>query len=296
MRQIFGVFLAILTPLAVFGQTASPVKAEFEVASIRPAEPLNGATQAHVGVHIDGAMVNCASLSLRDYIVAAYQVKFYQIIGPDWMSGQRFDISAKLPEGAVRSQVPGMIEALLKDRFQLKAHRDTRELPAYSLTVMKGGAKLKEDPLDEESSEGPGGRGGINVNVVGGRAGTSLNFGRGANFTFADNKITATKLTMASFVDTLGRFLDRPVVDNTGLTGTYDFELPFTPEDFRAMQIRAALAAGVVLPPEALRALEGVSGDSLFTAVQSVGLKLEPRKAPLQVVVVDSVRKMPTDN
>jgi uncharacterized protein (TIGR03435 family) len=80
------------------------------------------------------------------------------------------------------------------------------------------------------------------------------------------------------------------------LTGTYDFELPFTPEDFRAMQIRAALAAGVVLPPEALRAMEGASGDSLFTAVQAVGLKLESRKAPVAVVVIDSVRKTPTDN
>jgi uncharacterized protein (TIGR03435 family) len=101
---------------------------------------------------------------------------------------------------------------------------------------------------------------------------------------------------MASFVDTLGRFLDRPVVDATGLTGNYDFELAFTPEDYRAMQIRSAIAAGVVLPPEALRLLEGGSGDSLFSAIQTIGLKLESRKAPLEVLVVDSVRKTPTEN
>jgi uncharacterized protein (TIGR03435 family) len=297
MRRIFGTVLIFVTPIAVFSQTAAaPARAEFEVASIRPAEPLNGAALARVGVHIDGAMVNCVSLSMKDYLIAAYQVKFYQILGPDWLGGERYDISAKLPEGATRSQVPAMLQALLADRFEMKAHRDTKELPVYSLTAMKGGAKLKESPLDEESADSPGGRGAVDVKVVGGRGGTTMNFGRGSNFAFADNKITATKLSMPMFVETLGRFLDRPVVDNTGLTGTYDFELPFTAEDFRAMQIRAALAAGVVLPPEALRALEGASGDSLFSAVQAVGLKLESRKAPVEVVVVDSVRKSPTAN
>ncbi|HLK64520.1 MAG TPA: TIGR03435 family protein [Bryobacteraceae bacterium] len=297
MRQFFVSILALSGVVGAFGQSAATTpKAEFEVASIRPAEPLSGATMAHVGVHIDGAMVNCASLSLRDYIVAAYQVKFYQIIGPEWLSGDRFDISAKLPEGAIRSQVPAMLQALLADRFEMKAHRDTKELPVYALTVGKGGPKMKESPLDEESAETPGGRGAVNVNVVGGRGGTNLQFGRGSSFSFSDNKITATKLSMQVFVDTLGRFLDRPVVDQTGLTGTYDFELPFTAEDFRAMQIRAALAAGVVLPPQALQALEGASGDSLFSAVQGIGLKLESKKAPVEVVVVDSVRKAPTAN
>jgi len=295
MRRIPGVLFAILVPVGLFGQTAGS-RAEFEVASIRPAEPLTGASIARVGVHIDGAMVNCASLSLRDYLVAAYQVKFYQIFGPDWLAGDRFDVSAKLPAGAKRSEVPAMIQSLLEDRFEMKAHRDKKELPVYALTVGKGGPKLKESPLDEEAPDSPGGRGAINVNVVGGRGGTSLKFGRGASFTFADDKIVATKLSMQVFVDTLGRFLDRPAVDETGLTGTYDFELPFTPEDFRAMRIRAAIAAGVVLPPEALRAMEGASGDSLFTAVQAVGLKLESRKAPVDVVIVDSIRKTPTAN
>jgi uncharacterized protein (TIGR03435 family) len=245
---------------------------------------------------VDGALVNCVSLSVRDYLVAAYQLKYYQILGPDWIAGERFDISAKLPEGATRSQVPAMLQALFADRFEMKAHRESKELPVYSLAVMKGGPKLKETPLDEEEPNPAGGRGAVDVKASGGRGGVFLSFGRGAGFSFADNKIVATKLNMQSFVDALGRFLDRPVVDNTGLTGTYDFELPFTPEDFRAMQIRSAIAAGVVLPPEALRALEGASGDSLFTAVQAVGLKLESRKSPVDVVVVDSIRKTPTAN
>lgn len=286
----------MLAPLAAFGQTApAPPRAEFEVASIRPSAPLGGGSQVNVGVHVDGAMVSCTALSVKDYIVAAYQVKFYQILGPEWIAGDRFDISARLPEGATRSQVPAMLQALLADRFEMKMHRETKDLPVYSLVVAKGGPKIKESPLDEEAADSPGGRGATNVAASGGRGGVALSFGRGSNFMFADNKIVATKLSMASFVETLGRFLDRPVVDATELKGNYDFELTFTPEDFRAMQIRSALAAGVVLPPEALRLLES-SGDSLFSAVQAVGLKLESRKAPIEVLVIDSVRKTPTEN
>jgi len=101
---------------------------------------------------------------------------------------------------------------------------------------------------------------------------------------------------MVAFADTLARFVDRPVVDFTDLKGTYDFTVSFTPEDFRAMMIRAAINAGVTLPPEALRLLEGVSDEGLFAAVQTLGLKLESRKAPLEVLVIDSIRKTPTEN
>ena|ERR1017187_1006715 len=297
MRQILGTILAIFAPVAVFGQTAPATPhAEFEVASIRPSAPLGGGSQVNVGIHVDGAMVSCMAFSVKDYMVMAYQVKFYQIMGPEWIAGDRFDITAKLPEGATRSQVPAMLQTLLADRFEMKMHRENKELPVYTLVVGKGGSKMKESTLEEEIVEGPGGRGAVNVAASGGRGGVALSFGRGSSFMFADNKIVATKLTMASFVDTLVRFLDRPVVDATELKGNYDFELTFTPEDFRAMQIRSAIAAGVVLPPEALRLLEVGAGDSLFSAVQAVGLKLESRKAPIEVLVVDSVLKTPTAN
>jgi uncharacterized protein (TIGR03435 family) len=101
---------------------------------------------------------------------------------------------------------------------------------------------------------------------------------------------------MESFSDTLGRFVDRPVVNQTELKGSYDFTLEFAPEDFRAMHIRSAVNAGVVLPPEALRALEYGSSDSLFAAVQTVGLKLERKKAPLDVLVIDKIERSPTAN
>jgi uncharacterized protein (TIGR03435 family) len=101
---------------------------------------------------------------------------------------------------------------------------------------------------------------------------------------------------MTTFAELLGRFEDKPVVDQTGLTGSYDFDLEFTPEDYMAMLIRSAIAAGVTLPPEALRALSGSSGDSLLNALDRLGLKLENRKAPLEVLVIDHIEKAPTDN
>ncbi len=94
----------------------------------------------------------------------------------------------------------------------------------------------------------------------------------------------------------LERFLDRPIVDMTNISGSYDFSLDLTAEDYRAMLIRAGTNAGVVLPPEALRLLDGASTPSLFEATQKLGLKLDARKAPLDVIVVDSARKTPTEN
>ena len=120
--------------------------------------------------------------------------------------------------------------------------------------------------------------------------------GRGSFFNFADNKLVGKKLTMAQFAATLERFMDRPVIDMTGLAPSYDFTLDFTPEDYRAMQIRSAIAAGVVLPPEAMKLLEGNSGDSLFSAIAALGLKLDTRKAPIDVMVVDEMLKVPTEN
>lgn len=293
MTAIRSVLPAVLASVAAFGQTV-PARPEFEVASIRPSAPPT-AERINLGVHIDGARVSCTYLSLKDYIRIAYRVKDYQVVGPEWLASERFDIAATLPAGAAREQVPDMIQALLAERFQMKLHRDTKEFPVYALAPGKGGLKMKESPLDADADSGEPAKGAVNVTASGGRGGTTVNFGRGSSFTFANNRLEGRKLTMASFADMLARFVDRPVVNMTELTGNYDFTLELSPEDFRAMTIRSAIAAGVVLPPQALQLLE-VSGDSLFTALQSQGLKLEPRKAPLEALVIDHVSRVPTDN
>jgi uncharacterized protein (TIGR03435 family) len=280
-------------PIALFGQTA-----QFEVASIRPSPP-PGPERMNVGVHIDGARVSCTALNLKDYISAAYKIKIYQIEGPDFLGSERFDINAKLPAGATEAQVPDMIKALLADRFQMKAHRETKDLPVYALTVAKGGLKMKESPVDPNKVGDPGEKPkapATNVTGSGGRGGVHLEYGHGSFFTMADNKFIARKLPMASFVEVLARFEDKPVVDMTGLTGSYDFDLEFTQEDYMAMLIRSAIAAGITMPPEALRMLSGSSGDSLTNALDRLGLKMENRKAPLEVLVVDRIEKAPTEN
>ena len=294
-RIIWRGVLGIAISAALFAQDA-PVRPEFEVASIKPSTQAPAGTQVHVGVQIDGAQVHCTYLSLKDYIRIAYQVKDFQIMGPDWMPSERFDIHAKLPEGG-RDQLRAMLQTLLEQRFQIKMHRTTKEFPVYGLTVNKGALKLKESPLDPLPEGAEGGRGApVNVTATGGRGGTTVNYGRGAYFTLADNKFEVRKLSMEILAEAIGRFVDRPVVDMTELKGTYDLTVEFTPEDYRAMLIRMAMSAGVNLPPEAMRLLEGTSDEALFKGLEKLGLKLENRKAPLEVLVVDSATKTPIEN
>ena len=286
---------ALLFSLAAFAQ-APPPRLEFEVASVKPSPP-PGADSLSVGVHIDGAQVRCANFPLKDYIALAYRVKNYQISGPEWMASERYDVAAKLPDGAAREQIRDMVATLLADRFQLKLHHETKEFAVYALVVGKSGPKMKESAQDAASAAA--GRGNIDITAGGGRGGGGADLGNGSQFTIGEDGLDAVKLTMTSFADMLARFVDRPIVDLTELKGAYDFSLRFSPEDFRAMRLRAAVNAGVSLsiPPETIRAvLEGASGDSLFAAIEALGLKLDARKAPLDMVVVDHIEKTPSEN
>lgn len=276
--------LALLAPAVLCAQ-------QFEVASIKPSAP-GAAEQAKLGLRIDGAQVSCASLNLKDYIGMAFQLKLYQISGPEWLGSERFDINAKLPDGGTAAQVPAMLQALLEERFQLKAHRETKEFPVYALIVDKGGPKLPESAAAPAS--GPDDA--VTVAASGAQNGVSISLGKGSSFTVAGNKLDGKKLAMAPFADALARFVDRPVLDQTGLKGAYDFTLELSPEDFTAMIVRSALSAGVQLPPQAMRALDISSGDSLFSALEMLGLKLEPRKGPVEILVVDHMERKPTDN
>lgn len=285
MRSICGVFLLAV---AAFGQGAP--RPEFEVASIKPSSN-GGDPRFKIGVHIDGAQVRCTYLSLTDYVRVAYRVKNYQISGPDWMLTDRFDISAKLPEGAGRAQVPDMLRSLLEDRFQIKSHRATKEFPVYGLVVGKGGSKMKEAAADAEPAN-PN----VNVTIDSGQNGTTVNLGNGSSMTLGETEMVAKKITMPVLADQLARFVDRPIVDMTDLNGAYDLTLQFQREDFLAMRIRTALSAGIEMPPGALRLIENSSDGALLAAVQALGLKLESRKAPIEIIVVDSILKAPTEN
>lgn len=290
MEPARPVALALLAASLLLAQ-----RPEFEVASIKPSGPIT-VGKVNIGVHIDGAQVTCTGLSLRDYIRMAYQVKDYQISGPEWIASERYDVAAKLPAGAARSQVRNMIQSLLEDRFGLKMHPEKKELPVYGLVAAKGGAKVKPSPPDPETDGADSGRAPVNVSVGAGRGGMTMDLGKGSHFSFSGNKLEAKKVTMAAFAEMLARFVDKPVVDMTELHGDYDVMLELTPEDFRAMHIRSAIVAGVQLPPQVAALADGAPGDSLYAALQQLGLKLESRKAPLDVLVVDHAERTPSDN
>lgn len=287
--------LAVISSAALFGQ-ASAARPAFEVASIKPSAPA-GIRQIRVGLHMDGSQVSGASLSVQNLIRIAFRVKNYQISGPDWMASERFDISAKLPAGAPEREVPEMLQTMLEDRFQMKMHRESKELPVYGLVMGKGGVKLQESPEDSgQQKQSDQGRSGVNVAASGQAGGVTINYGNGAYFTFADDRLEGHKLSVAAMADVLTRFTDRPVVNMTDLQGNYDFVLELSHEDFRAMMIRSAIAAGVQLSPRAMQLADAASGDSLFAAVEKLGLKLEARKAPVEVLVIDHIEKTPTEN
>jgi uncharacterized protein (TIGR03435 family) len=286
IRVCAGVLLAA----AVWAQTTPP-RPEFEVASIKPSPP-QMPNQAAIGIHIDGAQVRCAFLPLRDYLAMAYHVKVNQIVGPDWMNTERFDIAAKIPAGGSAEHIREMLQTLLEARFRMKIRHEQKEFPVYGLLAAKGGLKMQPLPPDPEEAN----RRAVDVTASGGAGGVNLSFGNGASFSLAGGKFDITRLTMEDFAQALTRFADRPVIDMTNSPARYTFTVDLTPEDYRAILIRSAVNAGVTLPPEALRALEGFTGESTFIALQTVGLKLESRKAPLPVVIIDSISKSPTEN
>jgi uncharacterized protein (TIGR03435 family) len=280
MRIALGLVLAAGV---VWGQ-----KVEFEVASVKAVDPSSDSGVV-AGVHIDGSQVHMGRMSLKELIRIAYKVKFYEVVGPEWIASERYDVSAKIPDGVPRDKTADMLLALLEDRFQMKAHREKRETPVYALITLPGGAKMKK------VDDGPPTDKAFEVKAQGGAGGVNIAYGPDSYFKFADGKIEGRKLSMTYFVDVLGRFSDKPVVDMTELAGRYDMDVPLSEGDYQAMMIRAALSAGVSLPAPALRLLDNADG-SLAFALKPLGLKLDSRKMPIDVVAVDSALRKPTEN
>jgi len=246
-----------------------------------------------VGLRLDGSQAHIVSLTLRDYVAMAYRVKAYQVTGPDWIASDRFDLNAKLPAGSSSDQIPEMVQGFLADRFGLKFHREQKELPVYALILGKTPLKLvKSAP----SADGAETKGAVSVNGSGSADGVSVNMGNGSYYTFKDGKFEIKKVTMAMLATVLERYVDRPMLNMTGLEGNYDLSVAVTEEDYRTMLIRAAVNSGIVLPPQALQLLDTGSIASLIDGLQQLGLKLDARKAPLDTIVVDQVLKTPTEN
>ena len=278
---------------------ASPLLAQspqFDVASVRPFAPARG--QVAAGLHFDGAQVRGVGLSLRDYLATAFRTKATLISGPDWTATERYDISATLPDGGTKAQVPEMLQALLADRFQVKLHNEKKEFPIFALVLAKGPPKLKElppDPNEDKKNDEPVGMANVATIAAIGN-GVSVQYARGASFSVGNNRIEVTKLPLWVFCRNLERYSDRQIIDMTGLTGSYTFTVDVTPEDYMAMQLRSAVLRGANLMPEAQKLLDATPSSAISDALQQVGLKLEQRKAPLDILVIDSALKTPTAN
>jgi len=254
---------AIPEPPAPPKPMAADASLNFEVATIKPSNPATPGQSILVGR--GGAnLFTTTNTTLNDLIIFAYGVHVQQIVGgPAWLTTEKFDVSAKPEDAGVpdATQLRTMVQKLLVDRFGLKFHREKKELSAYTLNVGKNGPKMAKN---ESGGNLPG---------FGGR-------GPGA--------VGIRNSTMAEFAGFLqARILDRPVVDQTGLTGKFDFTLEWRPD---ATQLAAQGPNAPTLPPEV------ASRPDIFTAFQEqIGLKLESMKTPVEVFVIDQVQK-PSEN
>ncbi|HEY4837073.1 MAG TPA: TIGR03435 family protein [Candidatus Acidoferrales bacterium] len=243
-------------------------KFEYEVASIKPNKS-NGQGSYGITTAPDGLTVTNTPLIMliqsaygifnRDRIVAA----------PGWVDTERYDVAAKIEASVIDdlqklnpSQISSarnqMLQALLADRFMLALHRETRELPVYSLVVAKNGPKIHQSKTDDVVA-GSNGRG-----------------GRAPGMTAKNGSIKGHSVTLGSFADFLAAQLSRPVLDRTGLTSLYDLDLQWTPDDNELQS-----------PPGS-----APNGPAIFTAIQEqLGLKLESGKGPVEVIVIDHIER-----
>jgi len=278
-----GMTIALsMFPFLLGGQ----VRPQFEVAAIKPAGPLT--PNLVLGLNADGSQVHISWASLTDLVTMAYGLRRYQISGPDWLASDHFDVIAKIPDGFNQRNVPEMLQSMLQDRFGMKSHWEKKEFSVYKLSLSKPVPNLKEVAATETEVTFPRG------NISGMRS--VVDFGSGSIFTFADNMLDAKKLSLDEFTEWFSNFMDRPVINNTGLNGHYDFRLNLSARDFQTMWIWAAMAGGAAIPPEAVPKVDGLSMDSLLNALKDIGLKLDPGKGPIDILVMDTIQKKPTDN
>jgi uncharacterized protein (TIGR03435 family) len=259
-RLFCGLFAAALIAFAL----ASPFtprwiafaqQPAFEVASVKPGDPHPNIIDSDVQ---PGGRFYATNLTLKELIEWAYALPSHLISGgPGWIDSDRFTIEAK-PDSAIAvppgpagiAQVKLMTQSLLAERFKLSIHRETKEGPVYELVLAKSGPKLKETRASAEYSP--------RLSMLGG-------------------PVEATAATLPFFTRLLTKGLARTVIDNTGLTGRYDFTLTFTPEPDQE-------GFGF--------ARSNHDAPSIFTALrEQLGLELKPARAPVETLIVDHAEK-----
>jgi uncharacterized protein (TIGR03435 family) len=314
----------LIAPLAALSQPAAPAPAPapkpaltFDAASIHSAAaPDMAAMMAGLqagrkpeSVHLDGSRATFVYQSLKELIAYAYKLRAYEINCPEWLVTDRFDIVARMPDGATKDDVPAMLQALLADRFKLEAHQELQDQPVLGLVATKDGPKLKvsaatPQPLDETIPLKPGQtrrdtQDGPMLLTSNPDGSTTYDLGARGSFNLKFNDETrsmhmdASALSMNGFammMTQLGAGQGRQVVDMTGLTGRYQSAV-----DFSLMDLVTSLhQQGIEVPVGGNS--DPDSGPSVSSALDKLGLKLEKTHAKVNRLVIDHVEKGPTEN
>jgi len=249
--------------IALAGTIAAFAQPAFEISTVKP----NASNDNRVMLQIPpGGRFQATGVTLKLLMTEGYSVRDFQITGGlSWIGTERWDVVAKaegFPDRIPLDTFRPMLRVLIEDRFQLKVHRESKEMPVYNLTVAKSGLKLAPNA---------------------GEPGPMLRFGRG--------ELTGKKVPIAMLLQVLSQTLNRTVVDKTDLKGEYDFTLKWTPEPGQGPGLLGVGPPG----PDALPPVD-TNGPSIFTAIQEqLGLRLESAKGPVEMIVIDGVEK-PTDN
>jgi uncharacterized protein (TIGR03435 family) len=317
MAGVVG-YLGLLSCGLSVSTTLAQTRPAFEVATIKPAAPTDQAKETAAvqsgqaprrGPHYSPGRAEFTDMRLKDLIAIAYNVKGDQVVGPDWLATERFDVVAKLPDGAVKADAVVMLQTLLEERFQLAVRHTIAQRTVLGLMVEKGGLKLhastgvpraidESAPLKVGEVQMVGSDGLVRVTAGPGPNSTTVNMGMNGiaslnvDMESKTRHMSANMITMTGFAQLLTS--DRqgmaagapqlPIVDMTGIKGYFDVRLDLSMADaFRSEP------AGVAADPNGVNA-------SLSTALQPLGLRLEPSKAPVDQLVVDHVQKTPTPN
>lgn len=298
----------MVTTLIAASAWAQPQSPAFEVATIREIEP---GARIPASMTVTPARVDIVGYSLSALLFEAFKVPAYQLVYPAplrAMGNPRFEIHATFPAGATRAQLPGMLQTLLRERFGMVSRVESRSLPAYDLVVAAPGKLREVAPVDERAKDfstdpagqplsdrltGPSDEQVRSMTIpIGMRTVTARTM---YEIRFTANRTTdlnAVRMTMDELASQLTTNLDRPVIDRTGLTGVYQFRVELGPN---LSTIRGLMSSGVTTTIQGTP-LSEPTGVSTFKAIEGLGLKLEERRAPIDVIVVDAIERLPTAN
>ncbi len=270
MPRALAIAALTLGACHAFAQTPAP-RPEFQVASIKLNKSENRGTMVSP---YPGGRFTARNAPLLQLIELAYRIKDFQISGaPAWLAEERYDIEAKAEGDPDFAATYSMLQPLFEDRLKLKFHHETKEEPVYALVIAKAGK------LQDAGDCGSGGE----------RSKRSLPF-CGGTFVLP-GRIAGDSITVAQFINPLSSLTGRVVLDKTGLTGKYNFDLRYKPEQAQSEAPPGAAVPGIAAVPN-----PDLDRPYLFTAIQEqLGLKLESQKGPVEMMVIDHVER-PSEN